>query len=341
MLLSLLRDRPAVLVLGHTWPHHAHRSGYQPIADGVGGQLPRSLRLVPRPFERVLRRVSHDEAIAERVAVWASVYAARPRVLHVLLGDADHRLVAPRPPLSKVRLVATFHHPPDELETTIARVGLGSLDAAICVARCQLPLVSSIVPANRVYFLPHGVDTDYFRPSGAAHDPDLVLSVGSHRRDYETLARAATLIRTERPATVVRLIATPSDVSRIDPVLLQDVELMPNVSDDELRRQYRLAAALLLPLEETTANNSLLEAMACGVPVVTTDLLGVRDYIEEPDAILCPPGDAERLADSVLRILADRDLAERMSRGSRTRAEQVAWPKIRQQLLALYDELSS
>lgn len=50
------------------------------------------------------------------------------------------------------------------------------------------------------------------------------------------------------------------------------------ISNEQLLYLYNNSRLLFLPLKDSTANNSLLEALACGVPVVATDLPGIKDY---------------------------------------------------------------
>jgi glycosyltransferase involved in cell wall biosynthesis len=71
---------------------------------------------------------------------------------------------------------------------------------------------------------------------------------------------------------------------------------------------------------------SVLEAMACGLCVVTTRVGGVPYILEDGhDALLVPPDDAPAMADAVRRILADRALAARLSRNARRKVERFDW----------------
>ena len=61
----------------------------------------------------------------------------------------------------------------------------------------------------------------------------------------------------------------------------------------------------------------LMEAMACGLPSVSTRLVGIPDLvIHEKTGLLVEPGDAEALADALQRLIEDRDLAERVSKAA-------------------------
>ena len=111
------------------------------------------------------------------------------------------------------------------------------------------------------------------------------------------------------------------------------------MTDEALREAYRDADALLLPLQDATANNAILEAMACGRPVVSTDVGGVAEMTRDA-ARLAPPGDARALADAVLALAADPAGAEALGRAARARAEALDWPHVAALHARLYAALA-
>jgi glycosyltransferase involved in cell wall biosynthesis len=66
----------------------------------------------------------------------------------------------------------------------------------------------------------------------------------------------------------------------------------------------------------------LMEAMACGLPAVSTDLVGIPDLVRDGETgLLAPPGDAEALAAALARLAADPDLAARLAAAGRAHVE--------------------
>jgi glycosyltransferase involved in cell wall biosynthesis len=87
--------------------------------------------------------------------------------------------------------------------------------------------------------------------------------------------------------------------------------------------------------------NSVLEAFASGVPVVSTDAGGVPDVVEHGvSGLLVPVGDDAAMAESIVRVLQDRRLAADLIRAGLAQAQRYSWPHIRQQWLAVYCELA-
>ena len=86
---------------------------------------------------------------------------------------------------------------------------------------------------------------------------------------------------------------------------------------------------------------SVLEAMACGLCIVSTNVGGIPYLLEhEADALLVPPDDPESMATAVRRILTEPWLAKRLSLHARRKAEQFNWANILSQWEALFIEIS-
>ena len=120
----------------------------------------------------------------------------------------------------------------------------------------------------------------------------------------------------------------------------QGVEVLTGLDDIALRRVYQEAMLLFQPLSDCTANNAVLEALACGLPVVATDVGGIRDYLGEDCACLVPPRDPRAMVDAILALRADYAARTRMCRAARKRAEVFAWPHVVRQMLAVYKSLA-
>jgi glycosyltransferase involved in cell wall biosynthesis len=96
---------------------------------------------------------------------------------------------------------------------------------------------------------------------------------------------------------------------------------------------------MIMPLHDATANNAVLEGMACGVPMVISDVGAVRDYVSPAGAEIIPPYDARRMAESTIDLLADPQRRAKMGQEAQKRAFQFAWPTVIEQLKSIYAAL--
>lgn len=108
----------------------------------------------------------------------------------------------------------------------------------------------------------------------------------------------------------------------------------------EVRDVLAGAAVFVLPSHSEGHPLAVLEAMACGVPVVATHVGAIPDVVRDGvDGLVVPPRDAKRLADALAALLEDPALRRRMGASARARAaERFDVGTLRRRLLALYDE---
>jgi glycosyltransferase involved in cell wall biosynthesis len=101
-------------------------------------------------------------------------------------------------------------------------------------------------------------------------------------------------------------------------------EALGRVPDDELAGLYRRAACFLDPTLYEGFGYGVLEAMASGAPVVASDTTSIPEVVGDA-GLLCDPRDVEALADAVRRVLADDELAARLSARGLERAAVFTW----------------
>ncbi|MGB3426482.1 MAG: glycosyltransferase family 4 protein [Castellaniella sp.] len=196
--------------------------------------------------------------------------------------------------------------------------------------RDVLERAGAVRPGQAVLLRGSGVDLDRFAPTPWPEGP-------------VTVALAARLLRDKGVGEFVeaaRLSASRGEGLRWRLAGSLDLENPASVQTDELLRWqaegaidyvgecddvagfYAQAHIVTLPSYREGLPKSLIEAAACGRPVVTTDVPGCRDAIEPGiSGMLVPPRDARALADAVAALAADEDLRGRMGAAGRALAE--------------------
>jgi glycosyltransferase involved in cell wall biosynthesis len=331
--------------------HHAAASGYHRLTDAlpaavISGRRPSSL--VNRSIIKLLHTATARSGSLwyNRVSLAGELETAgrwlrtRNQIFHILYGENSYRYLGALKSFAARgnRLLATYHTPTWRMRELISNTDhIKRLDAAVVVSTTQRGYFEDLLGRDRVFFVPHGIDTEFFVPAPPAEVRQRTfrfVCVGNHLRDFATLAAAAEILWQRDRSIEIAVVADPHNLGAL--AGLPNVRILSRIDDLRLRALYQQANALLLPLVDATANNSLLEGMACGLPVISTDLGGVRDYICGSDCVLTRKGDAVALAAAAQQARDGSLDLEAMSSASRRAAERLSWPRVAQAMQRVY-----
>lgn len=185
-------------------------------------------------------------------------------------------------------------------------------DAVFCFSRDQVAGLAERHPGAKCQFLPQQIDTAFFAPEHG--EGDYILAVGDDiSRDY--VAFVAAVDGLDVPV-VVRS-------SKVSP--RAGLTIAPRGSEEALRALYQGAKIVVIALHDMRhpgGISTLLEAYACGKPVIVSNARGVRDYLaHEQHCLVVPCGDIHALKAAIRRLIADHDLRERLGAAARRYAE--------------------
>lgn len=182
----------------------------------------------------------------------------------------------------------------------------------------------------------NGIDLQRFRPSRTPRGGNLILSVGRlvEKKGFDVLIRACSLLAEWGLEFECEIIGKGDHQSKLQKLIdtygLQTrVRLVGPKPQEEVRKAYQHAAIFALPCIIGQDGNRdglptvLLEAMATGLPVVSTALTGIPEIIDDDEnGLVVPPGDAEALAKALASLLENPTLRERMGMAGRRKVEQ-------------------
>jgi glycosyltransferase involved in cell wall biosynthesis len=200
------------------------------------------------------------------------------------------------------------------------------------------------LPAEKVVVAHLGFDSQVFKPArSAGPDPRLgsrygisreyLLHVGywQPRKNLERLVRAYRLLRDRRPdfSTQLVLCGRRDAGSELDelarqPALQGDVILTGSVPDADLAALYQNAAGFAMPSLYEGFGLPPLEAMACGIPVMSSDRSSLPEVLGDA-AIYFNPESVEDIASALERLCSDSDLRTQLVRRGLERVKQFSW----------------
>jgi D-inositol-3-phosphate glycosyltransferase len=224
---------------------------------------------------------------------------------------------------------------------------------------------------QKISVIPPGVDTRHFYPIpsdeaksfiGLPQNERMILFVGRIEplKGVETIIRAMSKLRI-------------SDVSRKHPVHLAIIGGDPEASPEQMNAEmlrlqqlchdlcmdrmvvflgkrgqdtlpyyYSAAEVLVMPSHYESFGLVALEAMACGIPVVASQVGGLAFLVQDGiTGFSVPNQDPDALAERLAKLLGDSDLREQMGRRAAEYASEYSWPVISGQIVNIYDEMIS
>jgi glycosyltransferase involved in cell wall biosynthesis len=147
------------------------------------------------------------------------------------------------------------------------------LDHVIVLSPEQKSYFEQYLPESKVSLILHGINIDHYCPSLEEKYEDKLkcITVGSWLRDYECVLEVARLLVSNRN---IEFHLVSAELAEQD--VPENVHVYCRLEDAELVRMYQDSSVLFIPLRDSTANNVMLEGIACGLPVVASDLPGVK-----------------------------------------------------------------
>lgn len=247
----------------------------------------------------------------------------------------------------------------------IGRVIFNIIDVLMVNSNMDKDYILSINPniSGKVRVLHNAIDPEYFEniTNNASYsnsenkincitpsDSKTILFVGRliKRKGVEWLIKAMNIIvnKLKRDDILCILVGEGEDYSYFE-VLVKQFDLRDRVlftdsiSNEDLICMYRNADIFVLPSLSEVCPTVVLEAMYFGLPVVATDIPGVKDHFKDV-ALLAPPKNEDRLAEAIFKLLDDEKLREKLSEaGKELVKRKYTWDVVAREYEKVYIEL--
>ncbi len=225
------------------------------------------------------------------------------------------------------------------------------LDRFVTVSQCALDDICQEfqISANRFTVVPNGINTDLFRPlAGIQRENDRIITTNSSDTPLKGLyylLHAVAGIAKQRPIRLI-VVGTPKKKGGILPMvkklnLEKVVRFTGPLSDDDFVKEYARATLAVVPSIYEGFGLPAGEAMACGVPVISTTGGALPEVVGDA-GILVPPGDAAALEAAILDLLNHPEKAAAVGQAGYQRVQShFTWKRAAEKTVAAYKEVLS
>jgi len=279
--------------------------------------------------------------LAAEIKVFQNFLLEKVDIIHYLDGEHTAQYspwLCKLPRKIRPKMVATYHQPPELLDSLIIKDVIRRLDYITVVSPDQVSYFKEFVTPHKIQVVLHGIDTNYFKPGNALKDKNKFkcITVGHWLRDFKTVREVAEKLVAYKDIEFHIVSSQATEVEN-----LKNVTIYRGVDDDRLLKLYQQSDILFLPLIQSTANNAILEGIACGLPVVSTYLPSVKAYLPGNEAVLIKDNNPQQFVDAILHLVHNTEDRDEMAQAARKRAEELDWRNITPQYEAIYSKLIS
>jgi len=216
------------------------------------------------------------------------------------------------------------------------------------------------LPKEKVIPIPNGVDISFYKPDPKAgnkikekyeiENKRIVLFVGRlvKKKGLQYLINSAPIILRKIPDIVFLIVGGTDKFAQYESELKKLIKhlnleekfiIVKNVPEKDMPSYYNAADVCVVPsINYEPLPTVVFEAMACGKPVVASNLGGIPEQLGY-DYTLVPPKNSKELAKKIIEILQNDDLYITLSKRNRKRAREFDWVEIAKKHIKIYKEL--
>lgn len=223
---------------------------------------------------------------------------------------------------------------------------LEKCDVAIAVNNQTKKCLLEFIDKERIKTIPLGVDLDKFKYSPPSQNHD-ILAVGWHikRKGFKYLIEAMPTILKEYADAKLHITSVGPQTFNLKMLvkklgLNKHVIFHGRVSDEELLKLYRQCRVFCHPSLSEGFCHTILEAMAAGRPVVSTNTIGSEMVEDRRTGLLIPIADSNAIAEAIMKLFSDNELVYKMGVEARQKVErEYDWNIIAKKYYEVYQEV--
>lgn len=195
-------------------------------------------------------------------------------------------------------------------------------------------------PRERVHAVPLGADLELFSPDGELRSGEITfLFAGAtiHRKGFDLLLDAFERVAIMEPAARLRIVGPRGDLGHLlDDCARDRIAFLGPRTQSELAEELRRADVLVLPSRNDSYGMVVAEALASGIPVLVSEMVGAKDLVEEgKTGWIVPVEDVSALTARMVQCARHPEAVRAMGPDCRRAGETATWPAYHERLTEL------
>lgn len=201
------------------------------------------------------------------------------------------------------------------------------------------------MPSAKIDIIPNGVDLERFSPAQNVSESQNIrlLTVGrlSVTKRVEILIDAVDILKSQGCKVFFRIVGGGQMLQKLKQIVTEKnlgniIEITDRIDTEDMPQIYRQSDIFISASKLEGMSNAMLEAMASGLPIVTTRCEGLEELIDQ-NGFVIENANAEEIAGAIKKIIDDQQLRRQMSIAARKQAEKFTWNSIADKYILLYN----
>jgi len=241
-----------------------------------------------------------------------------------------------------------YHFPKSNFLKFFYKYNLKNADAVVVLTK-HMQKAALKIYNREIYVIPNGIETQKF--SGRARTKNIknwkIIYVGGLRKvkGIKYLLKAMKMIISERTNTSLTIIGNGEEYYSLKKIatdlgIAESVEFLGHVDNDKIPKHLDSSDILVLPSLSEGFPNIILEALASGLPIICTDITGIREIIlNGKNGFLVEPKSSQQITKKLFALIDDGNLYEEISRNNIIAAEKYELNSVLAQMEEIYIKL--
>lgn len=203
--------------------------------------------------------------------------------------------------------------------------------------------------SGKIKVIPNGVDTTQFRPISESHEQNnnkffkiITVSRLVERKNLDLLIQSLALVKdTNWQLEIIGTGTQETELKQLTQKLgvTERVKFYGYIPHDQLPNYYQQADLFVLPSENEGMSNALLEAMACGLPVLVKDTGAARQLVNG-NGVIFKQNNANLVAEVLTNLMVDKKRLKQMAKVSLAKVKSCTWHAVSMSYARLYYEVT-